>query len=80
VGSYRKKLPEAQRVEVFKIIRYLQDSTPRLKAMRSEDHYDPLCKKIGGITARQLLVLGYEDGSENLRSRILLETGKLPRL
>ncbi len=48
--------------------------------MRSEDHYDPLCKKIGGITARQLLVLGYEDGSENLRSRILLETGKLPRL
>jgi hypothetical protein len=76
----REKLPDEQRAEVFKVIRYLQDSTPRLKAMRADDHYDPLCKKIDGISIRRLLVLGYENSNDNLQSRILLETGKLPQL
>jgi hypothetical protein len=76
----REKFPDEQRTEIFRIIRYLQDSTPRLKAMSAQDHYDPLCKKINGLTVRDLMVLGYEDSIENLQKRMLLETRKLAGL
>lgn len=76
----RGKLPDAERAEAYKLIRYLQDSTPRLKSMAAEDHYDPLCKRINGITVRQLMVLAYEDSTANLQNRVMLETGKLTDL
>ncbi len=76
----QEKLPDAQRAEVYKLARYLQDSIPRTRTMRADDHTDPLCKRINGLTVRQLMVLGYEESSHNTRARLILETGKLPHL
>ena len=74
------KFPDAQRAEIYKLARYLQDSIPRVRSMRADDHYDPLCKRINGLTVRQLMILAYEESSYNIRTRVILETGKLPHL
>jgi hypothetical protein len=76
----REKFPDEQRGEIYKIARYLQDSTPRLKSMSPEDHYDPLCKQIDGMSVRELLVFGYRETNRHLRDRLILQTNRLASL
>jgi hypothetical protein len=76
----RKHFPEEQRVEIARVIRDLQDNTPRLKAMRADDKFDPLCKQIDGLTVREVLILGYSENNRVLRNRVLKEMGRLPAL
>ncbi|MGC4074462.1 MAG: hypothetical protein QM760_18505 [Nibricoccus sp.] len=76
----QEKLPDDVREESYRLLRYLQDSTPRLKAMKANDHYDPVCKRINGLRLRDAMILAYEDKNEMLRNRIITETSRLPPL
>lgn len=76
----QKKLPENEREEVHEILLFLKQSTPRLRPMQEKDPNDPLCKRIDGLTLREVLVLGYQDKNHQVRMRLMRETGNLAPL
>jgi hypothetical protein len=78
--NIRDKLGDAERDELYGLIRYLQDATPRLRSMTSNDRNDPLCTQINRLKVRSLMIFAYEEKNRHIRQRVMAETGRFDRL
>lgn len=74
------KLPPALAEELQSGFDFLDRNTPTLKARTGNDHYDPMCKQLDGLTIREALILMYDEQNNALFTRLSRNSTHLENL
>jgi hypothetical protein len=74
------KLPPELATEVNDALLSLNRAIPRGRAQVENDHYDPVCKRLDGLTLREVLVESCRESNKSLLNRVIIETNKLQQM